>query len=89
MGTQLAYEIYDKGFKVAKAAPESFRDLLRELLMVKCILYRVDQNYAGLGRQYDEGAVAALQGCRKALISFQPLLLKYEKLGEEPLLHLS
>ena len=80
--TKLALDLYQHVFLVAKAAPETFGKLLRELIIVKNVLFRIDQRFRADGRQhYDEVTREALLLCRDSLLTFQPLVIKYRKLG--------
>lgn len=80
---KFALDLYQKVFLVAKAAPETFGKLLRELIIVKNVLYRIDNRFRREGRQqYDEDTQAALMLCNEALLTFKPLVIKYKKLGE-------
>lgn len=79
---KIALDLYQKVFLVAKAAPETFGKLLRELIIVKNVLYRIDRRFDHEGRQhYDEATGDALQLCKEALLTFKPLVAKYKKLG--------
>ena len=80
---KLALDLYQKVFLVAKAAPETFGKLLRELIIVKNVLYRIDRRFAREGRlHYDDATRDALMLCNEALLIFKPLVIKYKKLGK-------
>ncbi|KAI9717944.1 MAG: hypothetical protein M1828_007036 [Chrysothrix sp. TS-e1954] len=79
--TKLAVDLYQRGFKVAKAAPDSFQNLLEYLLIYRNIIWRIRARFTEDGRLEDETAVAALQRSDRALHAFRPLVARYQNLA--------
>ena len=83
--SRLAATLYSKGWLVARDAPQDFRDLVQELLLLKDILFIVHRKVT---RDDDDGGLYShvtkrvLQQCFGALSDFSILVAKYEKLGE-------
>ena len=84
--TTLAYSLYKDVIKVAADAPQQFRDLSRDLQMIKVVLYHIsrenDTNYGTAVRN-------VLKTCFETLSEFRSLTVKYEKLGKVSLGYLS
>ena len=84
--TTLAYSLYKDVIKVAADAPQQFRDLSRDLQMIKGVLYHIsrenDTNYGTAVRN-------VLKTCFETLREFRSLTVKYEKLGKGSLEFLS
>lgn len=78
--TLLAYQLYRKGYQVAKSAPDEFRALLGELNVFKQTVWQVQKATKDSGETLGEDIIAI---CTNVLVlDFQPLVLKYEKLGK-------
>ncbi|KAL9037431.1 MAG: hypothetical protein Q9180_003719, partial [Flavoplaca navasiana] len=86
--SRLAATLYTKGWLVARDAPQDFRDLVQELLLLKDILFivhrkvtrevtRDDDDDDGL---YSHVTKRVLQQCFGALSDFSVLVAKYENL---------
>ncbi len=77
--TTLAYSLYKDVIKVAADAPQQFKDLSRNLQMIKGVLYQIsrenDANYSTAVRN-------VLQKCFETLREFRSLTVRYEKLGK-------
>ena len=78
---QLALNLYDKG-REARGAPDAFRELLEELDLITKILWGVQARLRRDESKKDELVATVLRKCSEALLSFQPLVDKYRKLGE-------
>ncbi|KAL9039237.1 MAG: hypothetical protein Q9180_002650 [Flavoplaca navasiana] len=86
--SRLAATLYTKGWLVARDAPQDFRDLVQELLLLKDVLFIVhrkvtrevtrDDDDDGL---YSHVTNRVLQQCSGALLDFSVLVAKYEKLA--------
>ncbi|KAL8674467.1 MAG: hypothetical protein Q9168_001132 [Polycauliona sp. 1 TL-2023] len=80
--TRLAADLYTKGWVVARDAPQEFRDLVHELLLLKDILFtvhrKVTRDEDGL---YGDPTKRVLQQCFGALKEFSVLVAKYEQLA--------
>ncbi|KAL8982585.1 MAG: hypothetical protein Q9205_002954, partial [Flavoplaca limonia] len=81
--SRLAATLYTKGWLVARDAPQDFRDLIQELLLLKDILFIVHRKVT---RDDDDGLYShvtnrVLQQCSGALLDFSVLVAKYEKLA--------
>ncbi|CAL8581885.1 hypothetical protein XPA_007565 [Xanthoria parietina] len=80
--TRLAADLYTKGWVVARDAPQEFRDLVHELLLLKDVLFivhrKVTRDDDGL---YGDPTKRVLQQCFGALSDFNILVAKYEKLA--------
>ena len=79
---RLAYDLYSKGFLVARHAPEDFRVLLKELKIIKNLLGLVQAKLRNNDDLFDNYAGEVLQHCREALLEFKPLVIKYEMLAD-------
>ena len=85
--SRLAATLYTKGWLVAREAPQDFRDLVQELLLLKDILFTVHRKVTReVTRDDDDGLYThvtkrVLQQCFGALSDFSVLVAKYEKLG--------
>lgn len=83
--SRLAADLYTKGWVVAREAPQEFRDLVHELLLLKDVLFivhrKITRDDDGL---YGDPTKRVLQQCFGALSDFSVLVAKYEKLGELP-----
>ena len=82
--TTLAYKLYQKGYLVARDAPQHVRDLVQEVEIIKDILYLInDQVSEELGPAFPSKAVRlVLRQCFGALSEFGALIEKYEILCE-------
>ena len=78
---RLAFELYEKG-REARGAPDSFRELLEELKIIKGILWGIQARLRRDENKKDDLTAQVLQRCKAALLSFKPLVQKYRKLGE-------
>ncbi|KAL8847656.1 MAG: hypothetical protein Q9221_007298 [Calogaya cf. arnoldii] len=80
--SRLAADLYTKGWVVAREAPQEFRDLVHELLLLKDVLFivhrKVSRDDSGL---YSDPTKQVLQQCFAALSDFSVLVAKYEKLA--------
>ena len=77
---KFAYDLYSKGFVVARHAPEEFRVLLKEIDAIKNLLGHI-QSQLKDGEEFDERTKKSLELCYLDLQRFKPLLNRYEKLG--------
>ena len=77
---KFAYDLYSKGFVVARHAPEDFRVLLKDMDAIKNVLGHI-QSQLSDGEEFDERTKETLRLCYHSLQSFKPLLNRYEKLG--------
>ena len=81
--TKLAYDVYSKGFLVARGAPDQFRELVRELAVYKEALYRVQsQTENGSRLTYDDPVRALIKRCLQTLSDFGDFVGRYEQLGQ-------
>ena len=78
---QLALSLYDKG-REARGAPDAFRELLEELDLMTKILWGIQARLRRDESKRDDLLAMVLRRCKDALLSFQPLVDKYRKLGE-------
>ncbi|KAL8659407.1 MAG: hypothetical protein Q9226_000434 [Calogaya cf. arnoldii] len=80
--SRLAADLYTKAWVVAREAPQEFRDLVHELLLLKDVLFivhrKVSRDDNGL---YSDPTKRVLQQCFAALNDFSVLVAKYEKLA--------
>ncbi|KAL8935897.1 MAG: hypothetical protein Q9211_004456 [Gyalolechia sp. 1 TL-2023] len=79
--SRLAADLYTKGWAVARDAPQDFRDLVHELLLLKDILFVVHKKVSRDPDSYGDPTGRVLQYCFDALSEFSNLVGKYEKLG--------
>ncbi|KAL8997793.1 MAG: hypothetical protein Q9169_003042 [Polycauliona sp. 2 TL-2023] len=80
--TRLAADLYTKGWVVARDAPQEFRDLIHELLLLKDVLFIVHRKIARDDDSlYGDPAKRVLQQCFGALSDFSVLVAKYEQLA--------
>ena len=79
--TNLAYSLYKDVIKVAADAPQQFKDLSRDLQMIKGVLYHISR---GNDTNYGTPVRDVLKTCFETLREFRSLTVKYEKLGKNP-----
>ncbi|KAL8787199.1 MAG: hypothetical protein Q9195_007890 [Heterodermia aff. obscurata] len=80
--TKLAYDVYSKGFLVARGAPDQFRELVRELSVFKDALYQIRSQTENFGElNYDDPLRSLIKGCLQILSDFGDFVGKYEQLG--------
>ena len=84
--TTLAYSLYKDVIKVAADAPQQFRDLSRDLQMIKGVLYHISREN---DTNYGIAVSNVLKTCFETLREFRSLTLKHEKLGKGSLDFLS
>ena len=84
--TTLAYKLYKDVIKVAADAPQQFRDLSRDLQMIKGVLYHISREN---NTNYGTAVRNVLKTCLDTLREFRSLTVKYEKLGKDSLDFLS
>lgn len=80
--SRLAADLYTKGWAVARDAPQDFRDLVHELLLLKDILFVIHSKVSRDPDSYGDPTRRVLQYCFDALSDFSSLVAKYEKLGK-------
>lgn len=80
--SRLAADLYTKGWLVARDAPQEFRDLVHELLLLKDVLFVVHRKIALDSDLYGDPTRRVLQRCFDTLSEFSSLVQKYEKLGK-------
>lgn len=80
--SRLAADLYTKGWAVARDAPQDFRDLVHELLLLKDILFIVHRKVSRDSDLYGDPTKRVLQRCFDVLSEFSTLVGKYEKLGK-------
>lgn len=80
--TRLAANLYTKGWVVAREAPQEFRDLVHELLLLKDILFIVHRKVTRESDLYGDPTKRVLQQCFDTLSDFSILVAKYEQLGK-------
>lgn len=68
---------------VARDAPQEFRDLVHDLLLLKDILFIVHRKVTRDPDLYGDPTKRVLQCCFDALSDFSTLVAKYEKLGKQ------
>ena len=76
---KVAWDLYTKGYAVARSAPKEFRQLLKELDSFRRILYYFGE--ATKDRELDETLLSCLDNCAEALEDFESLVEKFERLG--------
>ncbi|KAL8934869.1 MAG: hypothetical protein Q9216_005691 [Gyalolechia sp. 2 TL-2023] len=79
--SRLAADLYTKGWAVARDAPQDFRDLVHELLLLKDILFLLHKKVSRDPESYGDPTKRVLQYCIDALSEFSTLVGKYEKLA--------
>lgn len=83
----LAWNIYFKGYAVARDAPQEFQELLDDLLQVKRILWHIHKKVERDVNSNDEFSrkilPPLLRRCFLTLYKIEALVAKYEKLGED------
>lgn len=79
--SRLAADLYNKGWAVARDAPQDFRDLVHELLLLKGILFTIHRKVERDPDAYGDATRRVLQRCFEVLSEFSILVAKYEKLG--------
>ena len=81
--TKLAYDVYSKGFLVARGAPEQFREVVQELSVFKDALYQIRrQTENGSDLTYDDPVRSLIKRCLQTLSDFGDFIRKYEQLGQ-------
>lgn len=81
--SRLAADLYTKGWAVARDAPQDFRDLVHDLLLLKDILFIVHRKVTRNSDLYGDPTKRVLQRCFGALSEFSTLVAKYEQLGKQ------
>ncbi|KAI4194637.1 MAG: hypothetical protein LQ350_007662 [Teloschistes chrysophthalmus] len=79
--SRLAADLYTKGWLVARDAPQEFRDLVHELLLLKDVLFVVHRKIDRDADLYGDPTKRVLQRCFDTLSEFSNLVQKYEKLA--------
>ncbi|KAI4185196.1 MAG: hypothetical protein LQ346_005959 [Caloplaca aetnensis] len=79
--SRLAADLYNKGWAVARDAPQDFRDLVHELLLLKGILFTIHRKVERDPDAYGDATRRVLQRCFEVLSEFSILVAKYEKLA--------
>ncbi|KAL8815669.1 MAG: hypothetical protein Q9223_005217 [Gallowayella weberi] len=79
--SRLAAELYKKGWVVARQAPQEFRDLVHDLLLLKDILFIIHRKVTGESILYGDPTEKVLRRCCDTLEEFSGLVAKYEKLA--------
>ncbi|KAL9009421.1 MAG: hypothetical protein Q9173_005551 [Seirophora scorigena] len=79
--SRLAADLYNKGWVVARDAPQEFRDLVHDLLLLKDILFIVHRKVTRDPDLYGDPTKRVLRCCFDALSDFSTLVAKYEKLA--------
>lgn len=83
--TKLAFDLYEKGYVVARDAPKQFCELLEDLSLLKEVLWHIrnyiNQENAPRGKAVD-AVLSHLKRFSHILNGFGDLVSKYEKLGE-------
>ncbi|KAL8948378.1 MAG: hypothetical protein Q9222_005434 [Ikaeria aurantiellina] len=82
--SKFAADLYTKGWVVARDAPQEFRDLVHELLLLKDILFIVHRKVIREADSYGEPTKRVLHRCLQTLSEFSELVAKYEKLEYSP-----
>ena len=77
--TTLVYSLYKDVIKVAADAPQQFRDLSRDLQMIKGVLHQISREN---NTSYGTALRNVLKTCLETLREFRGLTVKYEKLGK-------
>lgn len=80
--SRFAADLYTKGWAVARDAPQDFRDLVHELLLLKDILFVVHKRISRDPDSYGDPTRRVLRYCFDALSEFSSLVGKYEELGK-------
>lgn len=80
--SRLAADLYNKGWAVARDAPQDFRDLVHELLLLKDISFIIHRKVQRDPDLYGDPTKRVLQRYNDALSDFSILVAKYEKLGK-------
>ena len=81
--TKLAYDVYSKGFLVARAAPDEFRQLIHELSIFKSALWGVSRAVENGSELNNNDPVRSLiRQCLTTLSEFADFVGRYEQLGE-------
>ncbi|KAL8988418.1 MAG: hypothetical protein Q9177_002508 [Variospora cf. flavescens] len=81
--TRLAADLYNKGWVVARDAPQEFRDLVHDLLLLKEVLFILHRKIKLNPDLYGDPTKRVLQSCFYALFDFSNLVAKYERLGKQ------
>ncbi|KAL8968963.1 MAG: hypothetical protein Q9197_004590 [Variospora fuerteventurae] len=79
--TRLAADLYNKGWVVARDAPQEFRDLVHDLLLLKEVLFILHRKIQLNPDLYGDPTKRVLQCCFYALFDFSNLVAKYERLA--------
>lgn len=79
--TNVAFNLYNKGFLVIRDAPTEFRSLLRQLEVSRRLIRHVGHKIDQDGAFNNECTREVLEICSRTLYDFEALLAKYEKLG--------
>ncbi|KAL8728955.1 MAG: hypothetical protein Q9166_005050 [cf. Caloplaca sp. 2 TL-2023] len=79
--SRLAADLYTKGWVVARDAPQEFRDLVHELLLLKDVLFIVHRKVTRDSALYGDPTRRVLQRCCDTLSEFSVLVAKYENLA--------
>lgn len=79
--TRLIWDLYSKGYAVARDAPKEFQDLLEDLRLLRLVLWFIRDQVTSDERSCSEATHQTLRRCFDVLSDFQALVAKYEKLG--------
>lgn len=80
--TRLAWDLYSRGYAVARDAPEEFKSLLADLRLLKLVLWYIRDKVTRGGKSCSDSTLATLRDCFRTLNDFEVVVGKYEKLGK-------
>lgn len=80
--TRLAWDLYSRGYAVARDASKEFNSLLADLRLLKLVLWYIRDKVTRGGKSCSESTLETLHDCFRTLYDFEALVAKFEKLGK-------
>lgn len=80
--TRLAWDLYSRGYAVARDASAEFKSLLADLRLLKLVLWYIRDKVTRGGKSCSDSTLATLHDCFRTLNDFEALVGKFEKLGK-------
>lgn len=80
--TRLAWQLYSRGYAVARDASTEFKSLLADLRSLKLVLWNIRDKLTRGGKSCSGSTLATLRDCFRTLYDFEALVGKFEKLGK-------
>ena len=80
--TRLAWDLYSRGYAVARDASKEFKLLLADFRLLKLVLWYIRDKVTRDGKSCSHSTLETLHGCFRTLYEFEALVAKFEKLGK-------